>query len=263
MLRIATFLSSLLYETYEYIAHYLGERLDCPTHLHVGQSLDEFTNGQTDMAFLCGLLYVHMARRPHCPIEVIAAPVVQGQRYQGRPIYFSDVVVHRDSRYTTFDDLQGCIWAYNERASHSGYNIVQYSLLQQGRSPAYFRDMLETGGHIASLQAVLEHKADATAIDSHVLDVLLTRNPNIAAQVRIISMLGPTAIPPLVITKSIDERKKQRMQEVLYNMHQDTEAARMLQRGLIARLAPIRDEEYDGIRNMWDCVQHSTDAKIV
>jgi phosphonate transport system substrate-binding protein len=251
MLRVATFLSPLLYETYEYITHYLGERLDCPTHLHVGQSLDEFTNGQTDMAFLCGLPYVHMARRPDCPIEVIAAPVVQGQRYQGRPIYFSDVVVHRDSRYTTFDDLQGCTWAYNERASHSGYNIVQYSLLQQKRTSAYFGSMLETGGHIASMQAVLERKADASAIDSHVLDVLLARNPSIAAQVRIIAMLGPTAIPPLVITKSIDKHRKQRIKDVLYSMHHDAEAARMLQCGLIARLVPIQDEAYDSIRNMY------------
>src|SRR6266700_6630811 len=129
MLRCATFLSPLLYETYEYIAHYIGERLDCPTPLHVGQSLDEFSNGQTDIAFLCGLPYVRMARLPGCPIELLAAPVVQGQRYQGWPIYFSDVVVRRESRYATFDDLQGCGWAYNERASHSGYNIVQYTLL--------------------------------------------------------------------------------------------------------------------------------------
>ncbi len=255
MLRIATFLSPLLYETYAYIAHYLGEHLDCPTTLHVGQSLDEFKNGQADMAFLCGLLYVHMARHPDCPIEVIAAPVIQGQRYQGRPIYFSDVVVHRDSSYTTFEDLQGCTWAYNERASHSGYNIVQYSLLQQGRTPAYFGSMLKTGGHIASLQVVLERKADATAIDSHVLDVLLTRNKDIATQVRVIAMLGPSAIPPLVITKNINKHRKQRIKDVLYSMHQDIEAARMLGCGLIARLAPIGDKEYDGIRNMWDCVR--------
>src|SRR5579863_8871089 len=143
MLRVATFLSPLLYETYEYIAHYIGEHLDCPTTLHVGQSLNEFTNGQTDMAFLCGLLYVHMTRRPGCPIEVLAAPVVQGQRYPGRPIYFSDVVVRRESHYVTFENLQGCTWAYNERASHSGYNIVHYSLLQQGRDITYFGSLLE------------------------------------------------------------------------------------------------------------------------
>lgn len=257
MLSWATFLSPLLCETYEYIARYVEKRLGCPTTVHVGQSLDEFFNGQTDVAFLCGLLYVHMVRRSDCPIEAIAAPVVQGQRYQAQPIYFSDVVVQRESPYNAFADLQGCTWAFNEPASHSGYNIVRYSLIEQGKDISYFGAMLETGAHMASLQAVLEGKADATAIDSHVLDVLLTRNKYVDEQIRVIAMLGPTTIPPVVIAKRIDEDVKQRIRQVLYSMHKDAEAARMLRHGLIERFVPICDEDYHDIRAMWESVQSS------
>ena len=263
MLNWATFLSPLLGETYAYIAHYVEKRLGYATTFHVGQSLDEFSNGQTDVAFLCGLLFVHMARGSNCPIETIAAPVVQGKRYQGQPIYFSDVVVRRESAYSAFADLQGCTWAFNEPASHSGYNIVRYSLMKQGKDLSYFGTLLETGAHMASLQAVLEGKADATALDSHVLDVLLARNKHMSEQIRVIAMLGPTTIPAVVIAKRIDEDVKQRIRQVLYSMHQDADAARILRRGLIERLVPIRDEDYQDIRDMWECVQRAQSLQML
>lgn len=254
MLRFATLLSPLLYDSYAAIARYVGEQLHCPTSLSVGQSLDELATQQFDVSFLCGLLYVHLTRHPNCPVEVLAAPVVQGVRYQGRPIYFSDVIVRRDSSYEKFAHLQGCTWAYNERASHSGYNIVLYTLQERGLDTTYFSNMLETGAHRASLQAVLAGKADATAIDSHVFDVLCAKEPHIAAQLRTIDMFGPTAIPPIVIGKHIDEPTKQRIREALYSMHSHTVWAKQLQNGLIECLVPIEDDAYDSIRHMWTYV---------
>ncbi len=252
MLRFATFLSPLLYDTYAAIVEYVGERLDSPTALHVGLSLAEFEAGQADAGFLCGLLYVHQRRRPDCPITLLAAPIVQGERYAGKPIYYSDVVVRLDSPYDSFASLQGCTWAYNELASHSGYNVVRYALLQRDKDFSFFGRLRETGSHLASLQAVLAGKADATAIDSHVLDVLLAQNQNIATQLRVVSMLGPTTIPPLVVSNHIDEQVKQRIQHALYTMHKDERFAKKLHAGLVERLVPIKDSAYDNMRVMWD-----------
>lgn len=260
MLRFATFLSPLLYESYEAITHYVGAQLECATSLRVAHSLDVCMPGHmegVDIAFLCGLLYVHLSRRPDCPIELLAAPVVQGRRYQGRPLYYSDVIVHHESVYKKFTDLQGGRWAYNERASHSGYNIVQYSLLERGLGNSYFGSMLETGSHRASLQAVLDGNADATALDSHVFDVLCSREPQIAAQLRTIDMLGPTAIPPIVIGRHVDEQTKQRIRAALVTMHQHEVWAQHLHSGLIERLVPIDDRAYDGIRTMWQRVNEN------
>ena len=148
MLRFASFLSPILYDTYAHITQYVGERLGIPTTLYVGQSLHEFATGQADIGFLCGLLYTNMSE-PR-PIELLAAPVVQGKRYDGKPLYYSDVVVRRDSVYDSFDALQGSRWAFNEEASHSGYNIVSYSLLTRGKTFDSFGSMLKTGSHLAS-----------------------------------------------------------------------------------------------------------------
>ncbi len=199
MLRFATYLAPSLYETYLYIARYVGAKVGHPTTLAVGQSLNEFAGAQVDVGFICGLPYVQMAGAPSCPVELLVSPILLGERYQNRPIYFSDVIVRRDSPYISFADLQGCLWAYNQKASHSGWYLVCYSLLERGKTLDYFGQLIETGSHQRSVSLVLEGQADATAIDSHVLDVFLARNRVEAAALRIIDMLGPSSIPPVVM----------------------------------------------------------------
>ena len=252
VLHFATFLSPNLYRTHEYIASYIGEKLGYSTLLMLGdrQSLEGFVEGRVHIGFICGLPYTHLAKHPTCPIELLVAPVLKGKRYQGKPIYFSDVIVRRDSAYGSFNDLGGCVWAYNEQASHSGWNLVCYSLLMQGKTPHYFGKTIETGSHQRSLQMVLEGRADAAAIDSHMLDVSLLQNAGLAAKLRVIAMLGPSTIPPLVISKSLDATLKYSIRSALLNMHHDPGAATELHKGLIAQFVPVADEHYDDIRRM-------------
>jgi phosphonate transport system substrate-binding protein len=259
-LNFANFLSPVLYETYAYIASYVGERVGHPATLHVGQSLEEFAPKQrsADIGFLCGLLYVHAMRKPDCPFELLVAPVLQGARYQQRPIYYSDVVVRSDSLYTSFADLQGCTWAYNERASHSGYNLVYHSLLTQKKSLDYFRETIATGSHLQSLQAVLAGKADATALDSHLLDTLLLQQPTLAQKIRIVDMLGPSTIPPIVIASELDDDLKRRVRTVLISMHEDPLSAKELHKGCIERFVPVYDADYNDLRIMFARVQQAT-----
>jgi phosphonate transport system substrate-binding protein len=257
-LRFANFLSPILQSTYEQIAHHAGQTLGLPATLHTGQSLDEFTNGQADAGFLCGLLYVRMRQWADCPVELLAAPVLLADRYEDRPIYFSDVIVHRDSPYTSFDDLQGCTWAYNEATSHSGCNLVCYGLLKRHKSPHYFGQRVKSGSHLTSLQMIIDGQADATAIDSHVLDVMLQRNPALAAQLRVVAMLGPSAMPPVVVAKRLDAELKDRLRAALVEMHHDPSPAHDLQQGLIRRLVPVADEHYNDIRHMLATVQAVT-----
>ena len=85
----------------------MGYCLDCDTELVVGGSFDEFAEGQADVGFICGLPYVLLMRQEPPPVEVLAAPILEGERYGQRPIYFSDVIVRADSTLQTFADLRG------------------------------------------------------------------------------------------------------------------------------------------------------------
>lgn len=253
MLRFATFLSPVLYDTYAYITQYVGECLGVPTTLHVGQSLDEFASGQADVGFLCGLLYANMPQ-PRS-VELLVAPVVQGMRYRGEPLYYSDVIVRNDSAYNSFGTLRGCRWAYNEEASHSGYNVVYYNLLERGAKLDYFGSLHKTGSHLASLQGVLEGQADATAIDSHVLDVWLKQQPELAQHVRVIDMLGPSTIPPIVAATRLGSQTIHTIQMIVCDMHRNSQAVERLHSGLIERFVPVMDRHYDDVRHMFKQVQ--------
>jgi phosphonate transport system substrate-binding protein len=254
-IHFATFLSPILYGTYEHIARYIGEKVNCPITLRVGQSFDEFTERQIDVAFICGLPYVRMASQHNCPIELLAAPVLIGKRYQHRPIYFSDVIVRSESPYTNFDDLSGCVWAYNERASHSGCNLVCYSLLERGKSPDYFGKTVKSGSHLQSLEMVLEGKVDAAAIDSHLIDLLRSKDEKLSSRLRVVEVLGPSSIPPIVASKRLDDVLKCKMQEALVTMHLDNCGKKGLREGLIERFVAVRDEDYGNIREMLEKVQ--------
>ena len=252
VIRFATYLAPNLYPTYRYVAHYIGEKVGLPTTLTVGHSFSEFAEGQVDVAFMCGLPYVNMADELSCPIELLAAPVLLGERYQHRPVYFSDVVVRRESSCTSFEDLQGCRWAYNQKESHSGWNNVCYSLLERGRTLDYFGELIETGSHLQSIAKVLDGQADATAVDSQVLDVLRANDSRVAAELRIIDMLGPSSIPPVVIARRVDADLKRAIGEALLSMHDDPSAARDLGAGAIERFVQVSDEDYWDIRMIRD-----------
>src|SRR5947209_15491302 len=246
-IRFSTFLAPNLYCTYEHIARYVGVKVGYPTRLSVGHSLEDLVAGQVDVGFICGLPYVRLVDSPGSPVELLAAPVLQGERYQNKPVYFSDVIVRRDSPFASFDDLGGCRWAYNQRTSHSGYNLICSSLLEQGKTLRYFGTMIETGSHQRSLQLVLEEQADAAAIDSHVLDALLWQNKDLKLQLGVIARLGPSSIPPVVVARSLDSTLKCRLQEALITMHDDPDGAERVEQGRIDQFVSVTDADYNDI----------------
>lgn len=76
--------------------------------------------GQIHVGWICGLPYVRKADQARPAVELLAAPVRQGPRYQDRPICFSDVVVDHDSKYAAFADLRGATWAFNDPVPSRG-----------------------------------------------------------------------------------------------------------------------------------------------
>src|SRR5437588_945135 len=96
----ATFLAPSIRPAYHFVASRVGDALRQPVRLVTGESLDQLRNGEVDFAFLCGLPYVKLRREARPPITLVAAPVLEGDRYDGRPIYYSDVLVPVDGQST-------------------------------------------------------------------------------------------------------------------------------------------------------------------
>src|SRR5258708_26503731 len=102
IIRFATFLSPITYEVYAHITRYIGEKVGYPTTLRVGKSFGEFAEGEVDVAFICGLPYVRMTKSSTCPVELLAAPVLQGERYRQKPFFYSVLFLCSDIPFISF-----------------------------------------------------------------------------------------------------------------------------------------------------------------
>ncbi|BCX05106.1 MAG: hypothetical protein KatS3mg053_3044 [Candidatus Roseilinea sp.] len=206
--------------------------------------------GEIDAGWICGAPYVRATNGPDASVELLAAPVFAAPRYQDRPIYFSDVIVRRDSAYGSFADLRGARWAYNNHGSHSGYEVVRYYLARIGLNGDFFGQVIISGAHQRSVEMILSGQADAAAIDSTVLELMFAREPALSERLRVIEVLGPSSQPPWVIGRRVPATLRRTLRETLIHMHEDAEGRVILARHGVARFAPVTDADYDDVRQM-------------
>jgi phosphonate transport system substrate-binding protein len=249
-LRFATYLAPNVRPVYEFIASYIGDQLGCATELIVGDSYARVA--EADVGFLCGLPYVRLVEQPGPPIELLAAPVLRGARYGGRPVYFSDVIVRRDSRFRTFADLRGARWAYNEPNSHSGFGVVHHHLARLGETSGYFGRVIKAGWHERSIRLVAAGTADASAIDSQVSAVTLREHPHLVRRLRVIDTLGPSTIQPVVAARRLPELLKAQLRSLLVDIHRSRASRAAFAHGCVEKFVAIKDSDYDDIRAMLD-----------
>jgi phosphonate transport system substrate-binding protein len=249
-LRFATFLAPNMLPVYRFLAERISDRLGRPVELVVGSSFDQFEHGEADLGVICGLPYVWLAARRPRPVEPLAAPVLAGDRYGGRPVYYSDVIVHRDSPITRLEELRGCSWAYNEPASHSGHTVTLYSLVRMGARPGYFARVVEAGFHQRAIRLAAAGAVDAAAIDSQVLAIELRDHPQLADRLRVVGTFGPSTIQPVVAASRLPDRLKDEVRGLLVTLGEDPSARPALGHGFIERFTAVDDAAYDDIRAM-------------
>jgi ABC-type phosphate/phosphonate transport system substrate-binding protein len=236
------------------LASYISERLSIRVSADLDISWQErqrrLDAGEIDVCWICGLPYIRKVSAPSPVIELLAAPVMQGERYQDRPIYFSDVVVRSDSPFQALEDLRGHTWAYNEPGSHSGYNVVRYALALRHETSGFFGRVIESGAHQVSLQLILNHQVDGSAIDSTVLEQEIRNDPSIQSRIRIIDILGPSPIPPWVISKKTRPDWRSALHKLFLGMHGDPAGKAILDRAHMLRFTAVDDADYNLIRSM-------------
>jgi phosphonate transport system substrate-binding protein len=240
---------------YEAITEEVGRRLGIETELVVETSYESCERDQNEVCFVCSLPYVMFERQGLDLAIPVAAPVLQGARYEGKPIYFSDVIVHRDGPVRSFLDLRGRSWAYNEPLSHSGYGITRYHLVTMGETSGFFGKVVEAGFHQEAVRMVARGAVDGSAIDSQVLAVEMRDHPELAEQVRVVETLGPSTIQPVAVSRRVPEGMREAIRDVLVTMAEDPAVRERLAVGLVERFVAVDAATYDDIRMMVDACE--------
>jgi phosphonate transport system substrate-binding protein len=257
-LRVASHLAPSVLPAYALAARRLGERLDRPAELVVAAAYDRCAADVDHVCFVCSIPYLLLSSAGRVRMEVIAAPVLRGRRYAGRPIYFSDVIVHADRPWQSLDDLDGRRWAFNEPYSHSGFMVALHGLARLGATASFIGEAIEAGFHDDAIQMVRDGRADWAAIDSQVLDLALRRDPRLRRDIRVIATLGPSTIQPVVASaRRLSGSQRGAAREALLAMHAAPGDRMVLRASGIDRFVAVEDADYDDIRAMLETVSRA------
>ncbi len=233
---------------YQQLAEYVARKLGRPVELVQGKTYAEINDllksGEVTVALVCTNPYLQ--GRDDFGMELIAAPLVNG-----RTVYYSYLIVGRNSAATSLADLRGASFAFTDPLSNSGRLAPIYQLALRGKNPdAFFSQTIFTYSHDSSIRAVADGVVAAAAVDSLVYDYLVETEPAIAERVRVIERWGPFGINPVVVNPRLNPQLKDDLRGVFLGMQHDPEGAAILRSLRVDRFVVPDDSTYDSVREM-------------
>ena len=238
------------FSLYRDILLYVSEQMDMDlefvqrkTYAEVNEMLGK---GEIDLAFLCSGPYVR-GRDTH-GFRLLAAPIVDGDHN-----YYSYLIVHKDSPYSSLEDLQGKTFAFTDPDSNTGRLVPSNWVKMMGRDPEdFFSRIIFTYGHDNSIMAVAKGLVDAAAVDNLIWDYYHKSGSELTAETRIIKKSEPFGMPPLVLSPEVSHSLSLKFQTILLEMHENNQGKKILDQLLIERFVVPQDSWYDSIRRLLD-----------
>jgi len=217
---------------------------------------DPFASHKIDIAHVCSPAFIWLSSHKQPSIELLPiVPLFKDERAQGKPIYFSDVIVATNSPIKSFKEFRGKRWCYNDTESLSGYFCLLQKLTEIKQPTSFFSKLYASGNHLNSIELIINDVVDGSAIDSNVLALQFKNNPDLQHKIKTIESWGPSPIQPLIARKDLPDDIKQIFINALLQMAIDEKDA--LAEYLVDGFGPMYDHDFDGARQLlYDCDMH-------
>jgi phosphonate transport system substrate-binding protein len=211
--------------------------------------VEALRTGKLDIAFLTPASYV-LAKN-----EANVRVALKSER-KGSPFYYAAIITRADSGIKSLEDLRGKVFAFGDPVSTSANVFPRKMLHQKGIDPVRdFKQILYSGGHDATVLAVLNRKVDAGATYANSTDgfdtawVRYLKNPDDVKKIRAIAYSEPIPADNLVFGGNLDDRLSKQIEEVFIELSRDPQGKKML-RDLyqIDGFVPATDKDYDSVR---------------
>lgn len=234
------------YAYYKALSDYIGDILKMKVNFLEKKSYAEtnflLEEGAIDMAFICGGPYVD--GRDKFGLELLAAPQIYG-----KTVYHSYIIVSKNSHINKFEDLRGKTFVFADPISNTGKIYPAYLLMQMGETPeSFFKECVYSYAHDISIRAIAEGIIDAGAVDSLIWDYMEKNGSPFAKKTKIIKVSPPYGIPPVVIRPNLEKDLKEKIKQILLNMHQNKRGKAILDNMAIDKFVQVDDSLYDSIR---------------
>lgn len=224
----------------EHLSGELGPHFELTMLSRYGNIVDRILREELQAAFLGS--FTGALASAQLGMEPIARPV----NPDGTSTYYGLIFVRVDSGIETVADMKGKRLALVERATTAGYVFPLAYLQDNGVDDpeAHFSEVRFWGSHDASLDAVLENRADVGAAKNTVLEWQTEKDPRIAQKLRILATSPRVPSNGLFISSFVDRKLKDRIAEVLLGLHSAPEGREILIRLGAERFELTRTEDY-------------------
>lgn len=239
----------------EYVQEKIGTKVIYVDREDYAEVNEMLRTKQLDAAFVCSGPYVDGHKQFN--LELLAAP----QAY-GATVYYSYIIVAKDSPFQSFSELRGRKFAFTDPMSNTGKLVPTYMLAKINETPeSFFRSFIFAKFHDKAIKAVAQGIVDAAAVDSLIWEYLNKINPEFTSKTRIIEKSPPYAIPPVVVNRDLDPELKKQLKQIFLNAHTDPKGQELLKKMMIDRFVPISDSAYDSVREMKSWLEQSAGKK--
>lgn len=168
-------------------------------------------SGGVPLLQVCGYPLMRSLRTLY---EIVARPCYD-VAFCGEATHRGLLVVAADAPYAGLADVRGTRFAVNALESNTGTNLPRRLLAPLAGARRFFRQVIVTGGHAASLDAVRTGAADAASIDSVTFALLAEHRPRAVAGLRILAATAESPTPPFVTPRATEPRLRALLYDAL------------------------------------------------
>ena len=135
----------------------------------------------------------------------------------------SFVVGRADDPRRSLEGFRGAVAAVNGSDSNSGMNLFRATIAPVAGARPFFRAVLTTGSHRASLEAVAGGRADLAAIDCVSFALMKRLRPGLTARVAVIAESPLSPGLPFILSARLPEATLAAAREALFDALADPE----------------------------------------
>ena len=194
----------------------LPTQVDWPQDLHQHWLAPRLLLSQS-----CGYPLTHALRGQ---VQVLGCFVYSAPQCRGTDCA-SVLVARQEHRELAPQDFAGLRAAYNSTDSQSGYNALRALVAPWAQQGRFFGQVLATGGHRASVDAVRAGRADVAAIDCVTWALLQRYAPSAADGLCVVGQTGSYPGLPLITSRDTPAAELQALRAALRGVFSQPEAA--------------------------------------
>lgn len=142
-------------------------------------------------------------------------------------------------------DMRGRVFGCNSRLSNTGMNLPRLELAEIAGGRPFFRNVVVTGGHLASLDHLRRETIDLCAIDCVTWGLFRKFRPAEAVRYRILARTVASPCLPYVTSTATDAPTMAALREALYALFSDPVTARIRETLGLSGVSVLDASPYD------------------